>query len=198
MSGNVIPGFFDSWTPRAGIDQRPGNISRDTKHIGVVTVGGAFIDEGGVRLPTAICLLLAEQPVAGALDQPGVYVRHLRHVVELHQAVGGENLVGPCLAEPGEAASRNFEGEQTLVPVGDVAFSLGVRLWREFPGVLHVVERKYVWVGAGGSLLEAAAGHAEDAVHAFDELAKRSGVEADEDAGSIRDGVVRKVEIVCG
>ena len=198
MRGDVIPGLIDGWTLHAGIDQRPGNISRDTKHVGVVTIGRTFVDEGGVRLPTAVRLLLADQPVARALDQPGVYVRHLRHVVELHQAVGGENLVGRRLAEPGEAASRNFEGEQTLVPIGDIAFGLGVRLRRELLGVLHVVERKHVWVGAGGSLLEAAAGHAEDAVHAFDELAKRSGVEADEDAGGIRNGVVRKVEIVCG
>src|SRR5580658_3318922 len=193
MRGDVILRLVDGWTLSAGINQRPGNISRDTKHIGVVTVGGAFIDEGGVRLPTAIRLLLAEQPVAGALDQPGVYVRHLRHVVELHQAVSGEYLVGRSLAEPGEATSRDFEGKQTLVPIGDIAFGLGVRFWRELPGVLHVVERKYVWIGAGGGLLEAAAGHAEDAVHAFDELAKRSGVEADEDAGGIRNGVVRKV-----
>ena len=117
-----------------------------------------------------------------------VDVGDLGHVVELHQAVGGEDLVGRRLAEPGEAAAGDFEGEQALVAVGDVALGLGVDLGRELLRALHVVEREDVGVGAGGGLFEAAAGHAQDAVHAFDDLAERAGIEADENAAGIGDG----------
>ena len=127
-----------------------------------------------------------------------VDVRDLGHIAELHQPVGGEDLVGGGLTEPGEAAAGDLEGEQALVAVGDVALGLGVDLGREFLGALHVVEREDVGVGAGGGLLEAAAGHAEDAVHAFDDLAERAGIEADEDAGGVGDGASREVEIVLG
>ena len=178
-------------------DERPGNVRGDAQHVGVVAIGCAFVDEVGVRLPTAVGLLLAGEPVAGALDEPRIDVGDLGHVVELHQAVGGKNLVGGRLAEPGEAAAGDFEGEQPLVAVGDVAFGLGVDLRRELLGALHVVEREYVGIGAGRSLLEAAAGHAQDAVHAFDHLAERPGIEADEDAAGVGDGVGGKVEIVC-
>ncbi len=115
-------------------------------------------------------------------DEARVDFVDLGHVVELHEAVGGEDFVGGRLAEPGEAAAGDFEGEKALVAVGDVALGLGVDFGRELLGALHVVEREDVGVGAGGGLLEAAAGHAEDAVHAFDDLAERAGVEADEDA----------------
>ena len=125
-------------------------------------------------------------------------VRDLRHVVELHQAVGGENLVGGRLAEPGEAAAGDFEGEQALIAVGDVALGLGVDLGRQFLGALHVIEREHVGVSAGRGLLEAAAGHAQNAVHAFDDLAERAGIEPDEDAGGVGDGVGGEVQIVLG
>ena len=64
--------------------------------------------------------------------------------------------------------------------------------------MLHVVERKHVGIGAGRSLFKAAARHAEDAVHPFDELAQGAGIEADQDAAGVGNGIVRKVEIVCG
>ena len=149
-----------------------------------------------VGLPTAVGLLLAGEPVAGALDESRVDVRDFGHVVELHEAVGGEDLVGGSLSEPGEAAAGDLEGEQALVAVGDVALGLGVDFGCEFFCALHVVERENVGVGAGGCLLEAAAGHAEDAVHAFDDLAERAGIETDEDAGGVGDGGSGKVQFV--
>src|SRR5580698_8317462 len=115
MRADVALGLVDSRALHASIYQRPGNIPSDAEHIGVVTICCAFINERGVRLPTSVLLLLAYQPVAGPLDQPRIHFRHLCHVVELHQAVGGKYLVSGSLAEPREPASRDFEGKQTLV-----------------------------------------------------------------------------------
>src|ERR1700678_2535380 len=104
MRADKTPGLVDSRALHAGIYQRPGNIGGDAEHIGVETIGCAFINEGGVRLPTAVRLLLAYQPIAGTLDQPRIHVRDLCHVVELHQAVSGKYLVSGSLAEPREPA----------------------------------------------------------------------------------------------
>ena len=142
----------------------------------------------GVGLPASVGLLLAGEPLLGALDQPRIDVVDLGHVVEFHQPVGGQDLVGGRLAEPGEAAAGHLKGQQALVAVGDIAFGLGVHLRRQLLGALHVVERQHVGIGAGGGLLEAAEGHAQNAVHAFDDLAQRAGIEADEDPAGIGDG----------
>ena len=148
----------------------------------------------GFQLPSGCCC--AREPVAGALDQPRIHIVDLRHVGEFHQAVGGQNLVGGRLPEPGEAAAGHFERQQALIAVGDVALGLGVDLRRELLGALHVVERQHVGVGARGGLLEAAAGHAQNAVHAFDHLAQRAGIEPDEDLAGVGDGVGGKLDVV--
>ena len=86
--------LLDRGPPVASVDQRPGDVGRDAEDVRVVAVGCAFVDCGGVWFPAAVRLLLTGEPVAGALDEPGVGLRNLRHVAELHEAVGGENLIG--------------------------------------------------------------------------------------------------------
>ena len=160
--------------------QRPSDVSGDAQHVGVVAVGGAFVDEGCVGLPASVGLLLHGQPLLGARDELRIHVVDLRHVAELHQPVSRQDLVGRRVAEPGEAAAGDLEGQQPLIAVGDVSLGLGVNLRSQLLRALHVIERQHVGVSAGRSLLKAAVGHAQNAVHAFDHLAQRAGIEPDE------------------
>ncbi len=178
----------------AGVGERPRDVCGDAEDVGVEARGCALVDEAGVRAPAAVGLLLGYQPVAGARDDAWVDVGNLAHVVELHQAVGGKDLVGGGLAEPAEAAAADFKREQPLVAVGDVAFGFGMDFGRQLFGALHVIEREHVGVGARRRLLEAAAGHAQDAVHAFDDLAERAGVQAHEERRGVRQGVSGEAE----
>ena len=66
----------------------------------------------------------------------------------------------------------------------------------QFLRALHVIERQNVRVGAGRGLLKAAAGHAQNAVHAFDHLAERPGVEPDENLAGVGNGIRGEVEFV--
>ncbi len=115
----------------------------------------------GFQLPSACCCAASHCWVR--CDQFGIDVVNLRHVVEFHQAVGGENLVGRRVAEPREAAAGNFESQQPLIAIGDEAFGFGMHLGRQLFGALHVIERQHIGISAGRSLLEAAARHAQDA-----------------------------------
>ncbi len=116
---------------------------------------------------------------------------HLGHVGELHQAVRSQNLVRRRLAKPGESPTRNLKCQQTLVTVGDKALRLCVNLGRQLLGPFHIVERQDVGIGGGRSLLEATERHAENRVHAFDNLAQGARVKPNEDFGGIRNGIWR-------
>ncbi len=148
----------------------------------------------GFQLPSGCCWPASQ--CSRALNQPRVDVGDLRHIVELHQAVGRKDLVGGRLAEPREATARDLERQQSLVAVGDVSLRLGVDFGRQLLRALHVVEREHVGVGARRGLLEAAAGHAQDAVHALDDLAERARIEADEELVASGIDVRGKVQVV--
>ena len=105
-------------------------------------------------------------------------------------------MLAGALAEPGESAAGNLESQQALIAVGDVSLRLGVDFRRQLLGALHVIERQHVGVGAGGSLLEAAVGHAQKAVHAFDHLAQRAGIEPDKNLAGVGNGVRREIDFV--
>ena len=191
-----LPGLFDCRPLVSRVPKRPGDVRGDAQHVRVVAVGGAFVDEVGVGLPASIGLLLAGKPLLRSRDQFRVHVVDLRHVGELHQSVGGQNLVGRSAAEPGEAAAGNFKSQQPLIAVGDESLSFGVHFGSQLLGALHVIERQHVGVSARGGLLEAAARHAQNAVHAFDDLAQRTGIEPDENLAGVGDGVRREVDFV--
>jgi hypothetical protein len=53
--------------------------------------------------------LLRDQPLACSRNHSGVHIMDLRHIVELHKAVGGKNLIGGSVAEPREAYAWNFK-----------------------------------------------------------------------------------------
>ncbi len=61
---DVLVGLFDGRALVAGVFQRPGDVGGDAEDVGVVAVGGAFVDEVGVGLPTAVGLLLARRATA--------------------------------------------------------------------------------------------------------------------------------------
>ena len=69
-------------------------------------------------------------------------------------------------------------------------------LRRQFLSALHVIERQHVGIGAGRGLLKAAAGHAQDGIHAFDDLAQGPGVQADEDLAGVADGSGREGHVM--
>ena len=191
-----LPRLLDRRPLVAGVLQRPGDVGGDAQHVRVVAIGRAFVDELRVRLPTAVRLLLPASHCCVRWISLRVHVVDLRHVGELHQPVRRQDLVGRRVAEPGEAAARHFEGQQPLIAVGDEALGLGVHLGRQLLRALHVVERQHVGIGARRGLLEAAAGHAQDAVHAFDHLAQRPGIEPDEDLAGVGNGGRREIHVV--
>ena len=145
---------------------------RSTSELKRLVAPSLMKEVSGFQLPSACCCPASHCWVRWISFR--IHVVDLRHVVELHQAVGRQDLVGGRLAEPGKPAAGNFEGQQALIAVGDEALGLGVHLRSQLLGALHVVERQHVGIGGGGGLLEAAAGHAQDAVHAFDHLAQRA------------------------
>ena len=49
----------------------------------------------------------------------------LRHVLELHEAIGSQNSVGGRPAEPVEAAAGNLKAQQPLISQMDVLPRLG-------------------------------------------------------------------------
>ncbi len=196
MVFDKLPGALDRRSLVAGVLQRPGEVSGDAQHVGVVAVGGAFVDERRVRLPASILLLLRGQPLLRARDELRVHVVDLRHVEELHQAVGGQNLVRRDLPEPGKSAAGNLEGQQALITVGDVPLRLGMNLRRQLFGALHVIERQHVGISAGRRLLKAAVGHAQKAVHAFHHLAQGAGIEPDKNLAGVRNGIRREPDLM--
>src|ERR1017187_2785032 len=135
-------------------------------------------------------------PLLRSQDEFWIYVVDFRHVAELHEAVRRKDLVSRRIAEPGEAAARDFKGQQPLIAVGDVSLGLSVYFWSQLFRTLHVIECKDVGVRAGGGLLEAAAGHAENAVHAFDNLAEWAGIKPDKNLRGVGDGSRGKVQFV--
>ena len=155
-------GLLNGWSLVARVFERPGDVSRNPLYVAVVAIGGALINEVGVGLPAPILLLLSNQPRAGALNEPRVYIGDFGHIVEFHESVGGENLVSRRLAEPGEAAAGHFESEQALVAVGDESLGFGVHFRCELARALHVIERQHIGICGRGSLLEAANGHAQN------------------------------------
>src|SRR5579863_9216924 len=83
----------------AGDFESPGNVRGYAQDVRVEAVGGAFINEGSIRIPTAIGLLLAREPLLRALDDLRIHVMDFRHVAELHKAVGSQDLVCGCISK---------------------------------------------------------------------------------------------------
>ncbi len=137
----------------------------------------------GFQLPSACCCAASHCWVRSISLR--IHVVDLRHVGELHQPVRRQDLVGRRIAEPRESAAGNFERQQPLIAVGDEALGLGVDLRRQLLGALHVIERQHVGIGAGRGLLEAAARHAQNAVHAFDHLAQRARIQPHENLAGV-------------
>ncbi len=191
MSADVLARAFDGLALVAGRGERPADVRGDANHVGVVAVGRALVDEVGVRLEAAVGLLLRREPVLRPLDEPRVDFVDARHVGELHQPVGRENLVRGRLAEPREAAALDLEGDEPLVAERDVAFGLRLNLRRQLLARLEVVEDEHVRVGRRGGLLEAAARHLQDGVEPFDHLRERAGVELHEYLRRAGDGLFR-------
>src|ERR1044072_2606903 len=159
MRRDVLLRPLDRLALISGRGERPADIGGDAYHVVVVAVCRSLVDERSVRLKTAGGLLLRCKPVLRPLDKPWVNLVDARHVGELHQPVGSQNLVGWSLTEPREAAARNFEGDEPLVAERDVAFGLRLYLRRQFLARLEVVEDEHVRVGRRRGLLEAAARH---------------------------------------
>jgi hypothetical protein len=106
--------------------KRPRNVGGDAQDVGVVAVGGAFIDKGSIGFPTPILLLLRGEPLLGPEDKFRVHFIDLRHIVELHQPISGQNFICRRLAEPRKSSAGNFKRQQPLIAVGDISFGLGV------------------------------------------------------------------------
>jgi hypothetical protein len=193
---DVLAGFLYSGSLVSRVPQSPCDVRGDAQHVIVVAVGRAFINELLVRLPATVRLLLRCQPLLGALNHALVHVMYLRHVVELHQAVRGQNLVRRRFAKPGKPSALHFERQQLLISVRDVALGLCVYFGCQLLDALHVVEREHVRISARRSLLKAPAGHAQNGVHAFHDLAHRSRVKANKDLARTIDGRCGKFEHV--
>ncbi len=191
-----LPGLPDRGSLVARVFERPCNVGRNPQDIRVIAIGRAFVDEGRIRLPASIGLLLGGKPLLGPRDQFRIHVVDFGHVAELHQAVSRQDLVRRSLTEPGEPSAGNFKGQQALIPVADVALGFGVHFGSQLVRALHIIERQYVGVCAGRRLLEAAARHAQDRVHAFDHLAQRAGIQPDEDLAGVGDGRRRETNFV--
>ena len=95
-----LPGLLNRGSFVIGRFERPRDVRGDAHHIRIEAVRRAFVDELCVGPPASIWLLLTHHPVGGARNHLWVHVIDLRHVVEFHQSICGENLVGRSVAEP--------------------------------------------------------------------------------------------------
>ena len=196
MLFDKLLGLFDGCSLVSRVLERPGDVSRDPQHVRVEAIRCALINKGGVGLPASIPLLLPGKPLLRSRDEFRIHVVDLRHVVELHQPVSSKDFVGGSLAEPRESSTGNLERQQPLIAIGDVSLRLGMHLRSELLSALHVIERQHVGISARRSLLKAATRHAQNAIHAFDDLAKRAGIKPHKNLAGLRNGVSRKIDLV--
>ena len=179
-------GFLHSLTLIAGILQRPRQVSGDAQYILVIAVRRSFVNERRIRFPASVALLLSRKPLLGSRNQLRIHVVDLRHLVELHEPVRGQDFVRRRVAEPGKAPTRNFKCQQPLVAVADIAFGLRVHFRCQLLRALHVIQRQHIRVRARRGLFEAAERHPQQAVHPFNHLAQRPGIKPDENLAGIR------------
>src|SRR5260370_38513562 len=119
-------------------------------------MGGSVRDNKGAGgCSGTVRVLLACHSMPPPLKHLQIDVVDLRHVGELHQAVGGQNFIRRRVAEPGKAAAWNLKGEQALIAVGNESFGFGMYLGSQFLGALHVIKCQNVRLGAGWGLFEA-------------------------------------------
>ena len=176
---------------QAGVQQRPGHIAGQ-QQFRIAHRGDGLVVGHADLVPGAVGRLLLEEPGLRAVDDAVVHRVDLRHVVELLQAVGADpdqRLVG-LLPPPIEAAGLVLERQQPLVAGVEVLLGLhhdGGRL-RVRPA--EVVHRQHVGVGRRRGLLEAAAGHPQDAVGPFEELAEDAGVDLHQQLRGVGQGVL--------
>ncbi len=175
----------------AGLDQAPGDIGGHRQAVVAQALPGVFVHQAPVVLPRAVAFLLREQPARRALEQGRVDVVHAAHIAELLQAVGGQHAVGRLVAKQGEpAAALDLKGGQALVAQVDVLLGFHLDFGRGLVGGLEVIQHQHVGIGGGGGLLEAAVGHAQDAVQPFHHLAEHAGVDLDDQVLRAGDGAL--------
>ena len=94
------------------------------------------VDRLGVAQEAALAVLAGDEPGAGAVDHLGIDDGEfgLLHVVEFHQAVGGEGLVaGGAAAEPFIALVLALKADESLIALDEEflawAMSLGSTPW---------------------------------------------------------------------
>jgi hypothetical protein len=68
-----------------------------------------------------------------------------------NRAIGGENLVRRRIPKPREPTAGNFEGQQSLITIGNITFGLRANLGRELIRSLHVIECQNVGISGRGS-----------------------------------------------
>ena len=116
---------------------------------------------------------------------------HAGHVLEFHQAVGGQDAVGGRMAEPVEPAAGHLETQQPLITEMDVFAGLGFDRPGARLGPAEVIEGQQVGVRRRRRLLEAAVGQLKDGVEPFDELAEARRINLDDRAVAPLDRLAR-------
>ena len=144
------------------------------------------VERAAVALEAALAVAAREQPGAGPREHVGIDVHHLRHVVELEHAIGGQGLVSRIAAEPLVAAVLALEGDELAVAALQHGLRAGDDLRVDAGVRLHVLQRHHVGIVRRAGLLEAAAGLAQQRGHGIGHGGQRRGIDrrlADRAAG---------------